>query len=136
MMSCLGALLTLPAFAQESPSSDVKPGRVEGTHYVGKTPAAHEEVILIRQGDMVVRPHSSQVLTDASGRFVFENVPPGDYTLTVDVQEYGVHHPGKPAAQVGHKFAVPPSEDGAVLDLGAVKARMRQYPDTSKSESE
>ncbi len=265
---CLGALQVLPAVSQETSLPDPKPGRIEGAYYIGKTPGAGVEMILVRQGNIQDRKEIPRVKTDAAGRFSFEEVIPGDYTvghfqcnresdstgstnvwsschsrwvfvkpgetvkvqiggtgrklvgrmvapegvktklawqgssdrriytethwpsppaglskeavqkwsddwgktdeyrkmrmegvtilpevdedgtfsavdvppgtywLTVDVPEDRVHSPGKPAAVVGCRFTVPPGEDGAVVDLGKVKAMMRQDPDDPKDKSE
>ena len=76
----LGILLALPAFSQVSPPTDIKPGRVEGTYLIGKTPGAHAEMILQSR---TIQEHKEipRVITDAAGRFVFENVTPGRYSV-------------------------------------------------------
>jgi hypothetical protein len=69
---------------------------------------------------------------EEDGTFSAVDVPPGNYLLTVDVPEDGVHSPGRPAAAVYHRFTVPPGEDGSVVDLGAIPAHIRHYPDAPK----
>lgn len=264
---CLGAFSTLPAFSQTATPPDVKPGRVEGTYFIGKTPGANVDMILWQQGEVKERKEIPRAKTDGSGNFVFENVapgeytvghfqdnrlsdstgstmvwssshsrwvfvksgetvkvqiggtgrkiigrmvapegvkiklawqgssdrrfytdqprpteakglspeaskkfwedyhktdeyrkmrmdgitilptveedgtfsavdvPPGNYLLTIDVPEDGVHSPGRPAAAVYHQFTVPPGEDGSVVDLGAIAARMQHYSDAPKADA-
>lgn len=78
---CLGVLSALPVLAQTPAPSDEKPGRVEGTYYIGKTPGANVDMIIIRQGDGVDRTPIPWAKTDAAGNFVFENVAPGEYRV-------------------------------------------------------
>jgi peroxiredoxin len=76
----LGILAALPAPTQDLPPSDVKPGRVEGTYFIGKTPGAHAEMTLELQN---VQEHKQipWAITDAAGHFAFETVTPGQYTV-------------------------------------------------------
>jgi peroxiredoxin/uncharacterized protein YaiE (UPF0345 family) len=76
----LGILLALPAFSQAATPPDVKPGRVEGTYFIGKTPGAHAEMTLELQN---VQEHKEipWAITDATGHFAFEGVTPGQYTV-------------------------------------------------------
>jgi hypothetical protein len=73
-------------------------------------------------------------VVEEDGTFSAVDVPPGSYFLMVDIPEEGVEDRNHPAAVVGHSFTVPPGEDGSVVDLGAIPARMQHYPDAPKTD--
>ncbi len=81
-----------------------------------------------------VRPASISTNIEPTGAFTFDDLPAGDYHLTVHAQaepKGDLHHPGQPVASLSHTFKIPEIPRGRSeesLDLGTLTLKAIQHP--------
>lgn len=82
-----GTALLVGVTARSGAQESAKPGRVEGVLKIGDKPGAHQAVILERNDLPPFRKRSRttspRTETDENGRFVFEDVEPGEWRVGI-----------------------------------------------------